>query len=69
MRVLGWSGKAEQAADLADAFHNIPVDMWRDDCSLSFFRDSFLGVYQRKHSGTRTFDYIAMVNEIIAMRD
>lgn len=24
MRMLGWEGKSEQAADLADAFHNLP---------------------------------------------
>jgi len=26
MRLLGWGGKAEQVADLADAFHNLPAD-------------------------------------------
>src|SRR5215510_8245439 len=24
IRMLGWNGKASQAADLADAFHNLP---------------------------------------------
>ena len=69
MRLLGWSAKAEQAADLADAFHNLPRDMWRDDFSLKFFRDSFLATYQRKYPEGRYRDYLAMVDEIIAMRD
>src|SRR5262245_44897222 len=28
IRFLGWDGKAEQAADLADAFHNISREMY-----------------------------------------
>ncbi len=69
MRLLGWGGKAEQAAELADAFHNLPVDIWRDDFSFQFFRDSFLGVYQRKYPEGRVRDYVAMADEIAALRD
>lgn len=69
MRLLGWNGKAEQAADLADAFHNLPREMWHDDFSLQFFRDAFLLEYQQKHPNGRVRDYVAMVDEIIAMRD
>jgi hypothetical protein len=68
VRLLGWSGRAQQAADLADAFHNISIEMWSDDCSLQFFRDSFLGVYHRKYPERRTFDYIALVDDVIAMK-
>ncbi len=25
IRILGWQGKGQQAGDLADAFHNLPV--------------------------------------------
>jgi hypothetical protein len=28
IRLLGWDGKAAQAADLADAFHNVPREMY-----------------------------------------
>lgn len=69
IRLLGWGGKAEQAADLADAFHNLPRDMWRDDFSLQFFRDAFLVAYQKKYPTRVVRDYVAMVDEIIAMRD
>ena len=67
MRMLGATDKSQQAADLADAFHNLPIDIWRDEFSLLFFRNAYVGVYQRKYPQTR--DYVAMVDEIIAMRD
>lgn len=28
LRLLGWAGKAAQAADLAEAFHNLPREMY-----------------------------------------
>lgn len=28
LRILGWKGKAAQAADLAEAFHNLPREMY-----------------------------------------
>lgn len=67
VRLLGWAGKSEQAADLADAFHNLPAQLWQDDFSLQFFRDSFVGVYPRKYPDRRVRDYVALVDEIIAM--
>jgi hypothetical protein len=38
IRMMGWAGKAEQAAELADLFHNLPQEMWRDYFSVSFLR-------------------------------
>jgi hypothetical protein len=71
IRSLCWSGKAEQAADLADAFHNVPDGIWRADFSLQFFRDAFLCVYKGKYptTGGRFCDYVAMVDQIIARKD
>jgi hypothetical protein len=69
IRSLGASG-TEQAARLADAFHNLPSDLWQDDFSLTFFRDAFLGAYQAKYPRSGgCFDYVTMANEIIAMND
>ena len=48
MRSLGMAGKAQQAADLADAFHNLPTGMWREDFRLEFFRQ-FLEAYSEKY--------------------
>lgn len=61
IRLLGWEEKATQAADLPDAFHNLPKDMWHDEFSLPFFRDAFLGSYQTKYPRNGGFfDYVAL---------
>lgn len=62
IRSLGATNTA-QAAELADAFHNLPGGLWCSEFSLSLFRDSFLGTYRNKYTRTGGFfDYIAMVN-------
>ena len=65
IRVLGWEGHSQQAADLADAFHNLPILMYSSKFDWSFFRN-FLLTYQTKYSGTtgRLYDYVAELNEI-----
>lgn len=65
-RQLGWARKSEQVADLADAFHNLPKDMWKEDFSFEFFRDAFLKVYQQKYPEGRVRDYVAAVDEMLA---
>lgn len=68
IRLLCSQGKVEQAADLADAFHHIPIDMWDNFCSLQTVRDDFLVEYQKQYSASdHPHDYVAMVNEIVAM--
>lgn len=49
IRILGRRGKAQQAADLADAFHNLPLEMFSDDFDWDFFRNSYLEAYQQKY--------------------
>jgi hypothetical protein len=66
IRLLGSTGKAEQAADLADAFHNLPKEMWKEDFSLEYFRDAFLLEYQEKYPDERIRNYIALVNNMLA---
>jgi hypothetical protein len=68
IRYLAYKGKSEQAADLADAFHNLPVDMWADHFSLHFFRDSFLKVYKQKYP-VGIENYVAMLDEIFGTHD
>ena len=63
IRKLGNEGKAEQAADVADAFHNLPAYLWSDKFSLNVFR-SFLEEYQRKYLEAGCFDYVKMLDEI-----
>jgi hypothetical protein len=66
IRQLGLAGKSEQAGDLADAFHNLPKDMWKEDFSLEFLRGAFLAPYQEQYPEGRVRDYVAVVNEMLA---
>ncbi len=50
IRLLGWDGKAAQAADLADAFHNVPREMYgRGKWSPDTFRRALEGYHQKYH--------------------
>ena len=64
IRILGWHGKSEQSADLADVFHNLPILIYRDDFRFHLF-SSALQSYQNKYSGSVTFNYLNMLNEIV----
>src|SRR4030095_897424 len=63
IRAFGSEGKAQQAADLADAFHNLPIYLWSDQFSMSLFR-KFLEEYQQRYLESGGFDYIKMLDEI-----
>ena len=68
IRGLGNNGKAEQAADLADAFHNLPVYLWSDDFSFRVFKD-FLQEYQQRYPETVGYDYLAMLDEAMGKEE
>ena len=55
IRALCWEGKSEQAADVANAFHNLPIYLWSDQFSLSLFR-RFLEEYQQKYQEVGCFN-------------
>ena len=57
VRALILDSQPQQAKDLAEAFHNIPLLMHTRDFSFKAFRD-FLGNYQRKYEGQLRFDYL-----------
>jgi hypothetical protein len=66
IRGLENNGDAEQAADLADAFHNLPVFMFSDDFDWSVAR-RFLEDYLNKYSLPRAgspFDYLTFLDKI-----
>jgi hypothetical protein len=65
IRILGWEGKAFQAADLADAFHNLPLYMISENFNWEIFR-SYLESYQRKYprAPISEFDYLALLEKI-----
>lgn len=57
VRALILDGQPQQAKDLAEAFHNIPLLMHTADFSFAAFRD-FLESYQKKHQAHLRFDYL-----------
>jgi hypothetical protein len=63
IRALGWEGKAEQAADVAHAFHNLPIYLWSDKFSLSLFR-RFLQEYQQKYQDVECYNYVKILDEM-----
>ena len=65
IRGLTFAGKARQAYDLADAFHNLPTGMWHNDFSLNFFEHS-LERYQQNYPDAR--DYLKMLDEVRKLR-
>lgn len=64
IRMLAGSGHGQQASDLADAFHNLPQEMWCDYFSITFFRDAFLYPYCQKWPQRKVYNYIAMLEEV-----
>ena len=57
LRALALDRQTEQAKDLAEAFHNVPLLMHSADFSFKTFRD-FLEHYQRKYERSAQFNYL-----------
>jgi hypothetical protein len=55
---------SQQAHDLADAFHNVPLQFYSDKFSIPWFLKC-LEHYQEKYKTSRTFDFIAEWNKLI----
>lgn len=67
IRLLAQTSKATQAGDLADAFHNLPKEMWSEGFSLEDFREDFLVSYQIKYPEQITRNYVALLDAVIAI--
>lgn len=66
IRILARNGDTDQAADLADAFHNIPTFMFSEDFDWSVAR-RFLETYENMYSnvtGHWPFDYVNSLDKI-----
>lgn len=65
IRSLCWEGNAMQAADLADAVHNLPTVKYSNQFSYGWLRCD-LWSYQNKYCQERIFgeDYLEMLNRI-----
>ncbi len=67
IRSLAMAGNAEQAAALADAFHNLPVVMHSEQFSFVHFRQD-LDRYVRSYpfsEGKSTYDYLEMYQRVL----
>jgi hypothetical protein len=67
MRALAWSGRAQQAADLADAFHNISKEMNGWGCFTWADFEGRLSRYQatwRTDDLAKEPDYSSMLAEV-----
>ena len=64
IRARAGDGQCQRAHDLADAFHNLPHEMWRDYFSISHFRETFLKPYYREWPVERPYEYLAMLDEV-----
>lgn len=68
IRRLAWhEGQAEQAGCLADAFHNVPTEMWQSHFQLTVLRDSYLREYQNKFANNLKVDFVEWVENIISL--
>lgn len=68
MRILGRENKPAQVADLAEAFHNLPLMLWTPEFSMSCQRD-FFARYHEKHGAREGFDYVAELDKIAQLKD
>jgi hypothetical protein len=57
IRALLLHGDPQQAKDLADAFHNVPLFMHTNEFSLKAFR-RFVEDYQQKYADKLRFNYL-----------
>lgn len=66
IRMLSQQGKTQQVADLADAFHNLPIEIFSENFDWYFFRNIFLEEYQQKYPRPQneTFNYTAFFDKI-----
>jgi hypothetical protein len=65
LRMLALEGRSEQARDLAEAMHNVPLLMYSEDFSFRSFRD-FIERYQKKHAERLHMDYLKEWEKISA---
>lgn len=63
IRLFDREGKAERAADIADAFHNVPIHLFDEMFSLNYFR-LCLESYRQKYPGPG-WNYLAMLDKFL----
>ena len=64
LRLLGWGGDAQQAGDLANALHNLPISLYDVDYDWTTIHAS-LTAYEQRYSGKTMFKYATQCTRII----
>jgi len=66
IRLLGRRGRARQAADLADAFHNLPTLLVEGQLDLERFRRTLAAYQTLYHAGAApSYDYLAAFDRVM----
>jgi hypothetical protein len=65
IRLLGWDGKAEQSADLADALCQLPLRMHSGPLDWEQYEQSLGDYAQRYPDRNVKFDYAGMLRRIM----
>lgn len=67
LRILGWESRNQQVADLAEAFHNLPREMYEaDGFDWELFKGDLKGYQDKYHqqSYSGKINYLAKLDEI-----
>jgi hypothetical protein len=64
IRALGWSGRGKEAADLADAVHNLPALIYGSEKLNAKLFQHGLQRYQDRYPRTGENDYMALLSSI-----
>ena len=64
LRLLGYDKKHDVVADLADAFHNLPHEMYCEQTWDSNLLEEELRTFEAKHPEDKVYAFSEMVREI-----
>ena len=65
IRILGRQNQAAQAGMLADALHNVPMEMWSARFSFGRLRQDLTRYQQRyPRADDNTFNYLSMLEQM-----
>lgn len=66
IRILGWGGQSNQAADLADALHSLPYEIHHKDFSWDRLKSNLRTYHWRypPHKKGNYFDFLTLAEQI-----
>lgn len=64
IRLLAWEESSQQAADLADAFHNLPLALRDNKIDWAFHANLLTGYSEKYSSSTRPTNYSRLLEQV-----